>query len=95
MKAVDVGRKIFYLFSSSGGGTSDVVDISFVQGWFCSRVPSRDSAADKEIRVYIPDDDHNNKNIEHQDSIEKTSSEESVNSLELEETPKKKNGVMT
>ena len=38
MKAVDVGRKIFYLFSTSEGGTSDVVDISFVQGWFCSRV---------------------------------------------------------
>ena len=38
MKAVDVGRKIFYLSSTSGGGTSDVVDISFVQGWFCSRV---------------------------------------------------------
>ena len=38
MKVVDVGRKIFYLFSSSAGGTSDVVDISFVQGWFCSRV---------------------------------------------------------
>ena len=38
MKAVDVGGKIFYLFSASGGSTSDVVDISFVQGWFCSRV---------------------------------------------------------
>ena len=42
MKAVDEGRKIFYLFSTSGGGTSDVVDISFVQGRFCSRVLSED-----------------------------------------------------
>ena len=58
-----------------------------------ARRSSRGSAADKEIRVYIQDDDHNNKNIEHQDSIEKTSSEESVNSLELEETPQKKNGI--
>ena len=48
---------------------------------------SRGSAADKEIRVYIQDDNHNIENIEHQDSIGKTSSEESVNSLELEETP--------
>ena len=38
MKTVDVGCKIFYLLSTSGGGTSNVVDISFLQGWFCSRV---------------------------------------------------------
>ena len=42
MKTVDVGRKIFYLLSTSGGGTSNVVDISFAQGWFCSRVLIKD-----------------------------------------------------
>ena len=42
MKAVDVGRKVFHLCSTSEGGTSDVVDISFVQGWFCSRVLFKD-----------------------------------------------------
>ena len=39
-----------------------------------ARRSSRGSAADKEIRVYIQDDDHNKENIEHRDSIEKTSS---------------------
>lgn len=32
MEAIYVGRKIFDLFSTSGGGTNNVVDISFVQG---------------------------------------------------------------
>ena len=34
----DVVRKIFYFLSISLGGTNNVVNISFVQGWFCSRV---------------------------------------------------------
>ena len=38
MKAVDISCKIFDPFSTCGGGTTNVVDISFVQGWFCSRV---------------------------------------------------------
>ena len=29
MKAVDIGRKVFDLFSTSGGGTNDVVDAYF------------------------------------------------------------------
>ena len=42
MKAVDVGRKIFDILPTSGSGTHNVVDISFVQGWFRSRVLSED-----------------------------------------------------
>ena len=42
MKTVDVGRKIFDLISTSGSGPHDVIDISFVQGWFCSGVLSED-----------------------------------------------------
>ena len=42
MKAVDVGRKIFDLISTSGSGTHNVIDISFVQGWFRSRELSED-----------------------------------------------------
>ena len=38
MKTVDIGRKNFDLISTSGSGTHDVIDISFVQGWFSSRV---------------------------------------------------------
>ena len=52
---------------------------------------SRGSAAASEIRVYIQDDNHVKENIEDQDNIEKISSEESVNSQELEERPQKKN----
>ena len=51
---------------------------------------SRGSAAASEIRVYIQDDNHDKENIEDQDNIEKMSSEASVNSQELEETPQKK-----
>ena len=50
---------------------------------------SRGSAAASEIRVYIQDDNHDKEIIEGQDNIEKISSEESVNSQELEETPQK------
>ena len=46
MKTVDVGRKIFDLISTSGSGTHDVIDISFVQGWFRSRVLSEDLLLD-------------------------------------------------
>ena len=38
MKTVDIGRKNFDLIATSGSGTHDVIDISFVQGWFRSRV---------------------------------------------------------
>ena len=51
---------------------------------------SRGSAAASEIRVYIQDDNHDKENIEDQDDIEKISSEGSINSQELEETPQKK-----
>ena len=54
---------------------------------------SRGSAAASEIRVYIQGDNHDKKNIEDQDNIEKISSEESVNSQELEKTPPKKRSV--
>ena len=37
MKTVDIGRKNFDLNSTSGSGTHDVIDRSFVQGWFRSR----------------------------------------------------------
>ena len=47
----------------------------------------RGSAAASEIHVYIQDDNHDKENIEDQDNVEKTSSEESVNLQELEETP--------
>ena len=42
MKILDKVHKIFDLLSTSGSGTNDVVDISFVQGCFCSRVLSED-----------------------------------------------------
>ena len=42
IKAVDVGRKIFDLISTTRSGTHNVVDISLVQGWFRSRVLSED-----------------------------------------------------
>jgi len=42
MKAVDVGRNIFDLISTTASGTKNVVDISFVQGWFRSRVLNAD-----------------------------------------------------
>ena len=48
------------------------------------------SAAASEILVYIQDDNHDKENIEDQDHIEKISSENSVNSQELEETLQKK-----
>ena len=51
---------------------------------------SRGSAAASEIRVYIQDDNHDKENIEDQYNIEKISSEESVISQELEETPPKR-----
>ena len=54
---------------------------------------SRGSDAASEIRVYIQDDNHDKENTEDQDIIEKISSEESVNSQELEETPQKKRSV--
>ena len=38
MKTVDIGRKNFDLISTSGSGTHDVINISFVQGWFRSHV---------------------------------------------------------
>ena len=57
---------------------------------FVAISPSRGSAAASEIRVYIQDDNKHKENIEDQDNIEKISSEESVNSQELEETPQKK-----
>ena len=53
---------------------------------------SRGSAA-SEIRVYIQDDNHDKESIEDQDNLEKRSSEESVNSQELEETAKKKKRI--
>ena len=52
------------------------------------RVPRQVSAS--EIHIYIQGDNHDKKNIEDQDNIEKKSSEESVNSQELEETPQKR-----
>ena len=54
---------------------------------------SRGSAAASEICVYIQDDNHDKENIGDQDNIEKTSSEESVSSQELEETPQKKKRI--
>ena len=54
---------------------------------------SRGSAAASEIRVYIQDDNHDKEIIEGQDNIEKISSEESVNSQELEETMQKKKHI--
>ena len=51
------------------------------------------SAAASEICVYIQNDNHDTENIENQDDIEKISSEESVNSQELEETQQKKRSV--
>ena len=54
---------------------------------------SRGSAAASEIPVYIQDDTHETENIEGQDNIEKISSEESVNSQELEETPQEKKRI--
>ena len=53
------------------------------------RKSSRGSAASSEIHVYIYDDNHDKENIEDQDNKEMISSEESVNSQELEETPQK------
>ena len=50
---------------------------------------SRGSAGASEILVYIQDDNRDKENIEDQDSTEKISSEENVNSQELEETPQK------
>ena len=50
----------------------------------------RGSCATSEIRVYFQDDNHDKESIEDQDNIGKISSEESVNSHELEETPQKK-----
>ena len=49
----------------------------------------------KEIRVYIQDDNHDKENTEDQDILEKihVSSEESVNSQELEETLQKKKRI--
>ena len=54
---------------------------------------SRGSAAASEIRVYIQDDNHDKENTEDQDILEKISSEESVNSQELEETLQKKKRI--
>ena len=45
------------------------------------------SAAASEIPVHIQDDNHDKENIEDQVNIEKISSEESVNSQQVEETP--------
>ena len=42
MKTIYIGRKSFDLISTSGSGTHDVIDISFVQGWFRSRVLGKD-----------------------------------------------------
>ena len=53
---------------------------------------SRGSAA--KIRVYIQDDNHDKENIEDQDHIDKISSEERVNSQELEETPQKRKRII-
>ena len=53
----------------------------------------RDATAASEIRVYIQDDSHDKENIEDRDDIQKTSSEQSVNSQELEETPQKKKPI--
>ena len=54
MKTVDIGRKNFDLLSTSGSGTHDVIDISFVQGWFRSRVLGEDLFLDmphKQARI--------------------------------------------
>ena len=53
---------------------------------------SRGSAA--KIRVYIQDDNHDKENIEDQDHSDKISSEERVNSQELEETPQKRKRII-
>ena len=54
-----------------------------------ARSSSRGSTAASEIPVYIQDD-HDKENIKDEDNVEKMSSEESVNSQELGETPQKK-----
>ena len=54
MKTVDIVRKNFDLLSTSGSGTHDVIDISFVQGWFRSRVLGEDLFLDmphKQARI--------------------------------------------
>ena len=53
------------------------------------------SAATSEICVYFQGDNHDKENIEYQDTriIKRISSEESVNSQELEETPPKKKRI--
>ena len=51
---------------------------------------SQGSPAASEIRVYTQDDNHDKGNIIDRSSIEKMSSEEFVNSQELELTPHKK-----
>ena len=53
---------------------------------------SRGSVAASERRVYIQDDNHDKETSEDQDNI-KMSSEESVNSQELEETLEKKKRI--
>ena len=59
--------------------------------WARLKWPPREvSAAASEIHVYIQGHNHDKKNIEDQDNTEKISSEESVNSQELEETPQKR-----
>ena len=52
---------------------------------------SRGSAA--KIRVYIQDDNPDKENIEDQDHIDNISSEEKVNSQELEETLQKRKRI--
>ena len=54
---------------------------------------SQGSATASEICVYIQDDNHDKENTEDQDILEKVSSEESVNSQELEETLQKKKRI--
>lgn len=56
-------------------------------------ISSQGLPAASEIRVYIQDDNHDKGNIIDRNSIEKISSEEIVNSQELEETPHKKKWV--
>ena len=51
------------------------------------------SAAASEIHVYIQDDNHDKKNNEDQDNIEKIFSKKRVNSQELQETLQKKKGI--
>ena len=54
MKTVDIGRKNFDLISTSGSGTHDVIDISFVQGWFRSRVLGEDLFLDMPHAILAP-----------------------------------------